>query len=777
VREGALAGGTTAAELALAIGPRARPLDSAELRALGRGRFATGAAAPDPAAAGQAWKVSVAEAGVQWLDGAALAAAGLDLGQVDVSRLQLRHRGLEVALEEVRAGAAIAGLRFYAEPGDRWSATSVYWLALGDEPGLRMAARDGTPGGTPVVTTATERGVWRDYRLYESRQPGPDGDHFFSADMRVQGSRKGEPPPSPAAITITVATTLPRADGPATLTIGGGSVSAKPHTLRVSFGNAAQTHQWPGLDAWQTQLAFPGRADAALIELLPIAQPDGSHLADSILLDGVAWELPVALELGGQGARFVGQAGRAAYKLAGLPAGAVVFDVSDPARPARIAFAGDSFEDDGPAPRPYVVTGPGTLHAPAIVAHGPSDLSRPLDAEALYIAPGALIEALGPLLEHRRAQGLRVAAVSTEAIYDAWSGGELDPEAIRGFLRYAAETWAVAPTSVTLVGDGSSDPRDYLGHGNPTLVPPYLATTDPWLGETACESCYGRLDGADPLVDGLPDLAVGRIPAKSVAELTALVTKILAYERSQTPGLWRASVAFVADNPDLSGNFPAAAEASIALQPDGVRIGRAYYDPAAAPGDPYREANPLRALARSMGSFDAGAAVLHYIGHGQQFQWAYTAPPPPEPPGAPTDKQYLLGLYGVDELRNGPWLPVVLSMTCLTGAFQFPTFSGTVIDERLVARPDGGAIATWSSTGLGVLYGHEALQRGFYRALWAAPGRANLGALTLAGQLELFSSEACCQESISTFALLGDPLTVPRVELDTYGLWAPLAAR
>jgi len=117
---------------------------------------------------------------------------------------------------------------------------------------------------------------------------------------------------------------------------------------------------------------------------------------------------------------------------------------------------------------------------------------------------------------------------------------------------------------------------------------------------------------------------------------------------------------------------------------------------------------------------------------------------------------------------------VVLSMTCLTGSFQIPAFSGTSIDERLVARPDGGAIAAWSSTGLGVLFGHEALQRGFYRALWAAPGRARLGELTLAGHLELFTTGGCCQESISTFALLGDPLTAPRVALNVHAVQLPL---
>lgn len=765
VRAGAPGAPATPAELAQAIAPGARPFAPEALTALDTTPFATGAPAPDPTAARQAWKLHVAEAGVQWLDAATLAAVGLDLGRIDSSRLQLRHRGVELPLEEVRSGATLAGLRFYAEPGDRWNSTGVYWLTLGDKAGLRIESRDGRPKGAPEVTTAIERGVWRNPKFYESRQTGPDGDHFFSADLRTAPANDGG---EPASVTATIKTALPASPGPAVLTVSGDSVVAGAHALQVKLAGATAGYTWSGRGAWSARLSFAARGEQAEITLLP------GPAADAVLVDEVAWELPVKLELGGHGARFVGRTGPATYRLAELPAGAAVYDVSDPARPVRITFAGASFEDGGPAPREYVVAGPGTLHRPAIVAHTPTDLSRPLNAEALYIGPGALLEQLGPLLEHRRAQGLRVAAVPTEAIYDAWSGGEIDPEAIRSFLRYAAETWAVAPTSVTLVGDGSSDPRDYLGHGNPTLVPPYLAPADPWLGETACETCYGRLDGADPLADGLPDLAVGRIPAKSATELEALVRKILAYERSKSPGLWRATVAFVADNPDLSGNFPEVAEASVALQPAGARIARAYYDPAAAPGDPYREADPLRALARSMGAFDAGAALLTYIGHGQQFQWAYTGPP--LQPGAPTDKQHLLGLYGVDELRNGSWLPVVLSMTCLTGAFQFPTFSGTVIDERLVARPDGGAIAAWSSTGLGVLFGHEALQRGFYRALWAAPGQANLGALTMAGYLELFTAESCCQESIGTFALLGDPLTIPRVDLNVQALWAPLAA-
>ncbi|GAB4437450.1 MAG: C25 family cysteine peptidase [Chloroflexi bacterium OHK40] len=771
-----IADASAQAALANALVPGARPF-AATSATLDSAPFATGAPPPDPVVAGQAWRITVTAAGIQAISAAALAANGLDLGQIDPSRLRLYHRGAEVALEVLEENGTVAGLRFYAEPGDRWNATSIYWLTLGQASGLRMERRSAQPTGAPVTNTALERGVWRTNTILETRLPGPDGDHFFSADLRVVSAGRNDPPPQPAGATAPIATTLPPVPGAATLTVGGGSVSSRSHTLQVSFGGTQQTYQWAGTGTWTAQLSFsaPGASTSALVELRPLRQPDGSYLSDSIHVDSVAWELPVALTLAEQGARFVGQAGQVGYQLNGMPAGASVYDVSDPARPARLSFSGDTFEASAATPQVYLVTGPGTLHEPTVTAHSPTNLAQPLNTEAVYIAPGAFLSALEPLLEHRRTQGLSVAAVATEAIYDAWSGGHVSPEAIRSFLRYAAENWDVAPKTVVLVGDGSADPRNYLGRNNITWVPPYLAPVDPWLGETACEACYAQLHGDDPLADGLPDLTFGRIPAKSADEAAALVAKILGYERSNSLGAWRATVAFVADNTDLGGDFAAAAEASMALQPAQARIYRVAYDPQAPAGDPWRERDPLRALARSMGAFNAGAAVVHYVGHGLQFQWAYTGPPLGD--NEPDDKQYLLGLFSVDELQNGPWLPVVLSMTCLTGSFQIPAFSGTAIDERLVARPDGGAIAAWSSTGLGVLYGHDALQRGFYRALWAAPGQARLGELTMAGYVELFTQQQCCQESINTFALLGDPLTAPQIRLDQRYLSLPLAAR
>ncbi|HMQ30308.1 MAG TPA: C25 family cysteine peptidase [Chloroflexaceae bacterium] len=775
VREGRLRGqvvrvldaGGGALRTELAGGPVADP---GALAAFDTRPFATGAPAPSPLAARQAWKLRAARPGMQTVSAAALAAAGLPVAQIDPAALRLRHMSQEVAIEERRDGAGrLAELRFFAEPGDRWSAESVYWLTVEPGPGLRMATAGAAPAGALVTTTALERGAWRTNQIYESRLPGPDGDHFFSADMRVRAPAPGEPAPEPSVVTATLEPRLPPAPGQATLTLAGGSVAGGAHRLRATLGGAAREHAWSGEGTFSTVLSFPAGGGQALVELLPGPADDSVHL------DGVAWALPVRLELGGRGARFVGQAGRAGYRLAGLPPGAAVYDVGDPLRPVRLLFAGDTFEAGAAEPRPYLVAGEGTLHAPAVAAHTPADLARPLDVEAVYVAPGAFLPAIEPLLAHRRAQGLAVAAVATEAIYDAWGHGQAGPEAIRGFLRYAAERWAVAPTTVVLVGDGTSDPRNYLGRDNINWVPPYLAAVDPWLGETACEACYAQLHGDSPLDDGLPDLHFGRIPAKSADEAAALAQKILRYERAGRAGGWRGTVAFVADNPDMGGDFAAAVAASAALQPEGVRVRRVIYDPQAPDGDPARERDPLRALARTMGSFNGGAAVVHYVGHGLQFQWGYTGPP--LNPREPTDRQHLLGVFGVDELTNGDSLPVVLSMSCLTGSFQIPAFSGTSVDERLVARPDGGAIAAWGSTGLGVLYGHDALQEGFYRALWAAPGRATLGRLTMAGHMELFATRGCCQESIRTYALLGDPLTAPLVRADLRQTALPLVGR
>ena len=72
----------------------------------------------------------------------------------------------------------------------------------------------------------------------------------------------------------------------------------------------------------------------------------------------------------------------------------------------------------------------------------------------------SLWNAIQPLLDRRAAQGLRVAKVDIQDVYDEFSAGLVYPPAIRDFLSHAYHHWngaAQPPKYVLLVGDGHYD--------------------------------------------------------------------------------------------------------------------------------------------------------------------------------------------------------------------------------------------------------------------------------------------------------------------------------
>ncbi|NTW01157.1 MAG: hypothetical protein HGA19_07565 [Oscillochloris sp.] len=725
------------------------------------------ASAPDPApiASQQAWVIQVDHAGVQSLSAATLQSAGLNLSSVDPANLWLWRAGVAVPLERLISGSALSELRFYApEPGDRYNSTDTYWLTVESTAGAVMQTADARPtSGSPGLTsTALARGTWRTRTFYEPRLPGPDDDHFFAGELKT----------GQTSTIATLSPTLPQMTGSVTLTVTGASLIAATHTLNVTLAGVVKSTNWSGSGIFSRSLSFASSAGSqAKMTLIP------STTTDSIDLDSVAWELPVQLSFSQRGAAFVGYRGYWRYLLSNIPPSAAIYDVSDPDAPVRLTMGTSSFEVNTTESRSYVLTGLGTLYTPVISAHTPVDLKTPLNAQAIYIVPDAFVTALDPLVSQREAQGYSVAVVRAEAIYDAWSGGQVSPQAIRDFLRYAAATWSVKPIAVTLVGDGTSDPRNYMGIGQTSWIPPYLEQVDPDLGETACENCFAQLDGDSPLDDWLPDLMLGRLPVKSAAELHILAQKIIAYEASQEVGAWRGRMGYLADNTDAAGDFAYTADQSITSLPDDVTTTRIYYDPEALADESWQISDSYAVFEQTMGLFNRGAAVVSFLGHGSLYQWAYTGLP--LDPDVPQDRQYFLNVDFAGDLTNGTRLPIVLSMTCLTGAFQQPSVRGTTVDEALLLNPNGGAIATWSSAGLGVLYGHDALQRGFLNALWSAPAGSSprLGTLTMAGYQELFTASSCCQESLRTYSLLGDPLTPAAVRAGSSEVVLPFVHR
>ena len=134
-----------------------------------------------------------------------------------------------------------------------------------------------------------------------------------------------------------------------------------------------------------------------------------------------------------------------------------------------------------------------------------------------------------------------------------------------------------------------------------------------------------------------------------------------------------------------------------------------------------------------------GAGHLLFSGHSSVHQWAV---------------EEIFHISGVDSLENGDQLPIVLQMTCLTGSFHMPGLDA--MDEALLRQPDGGAVAVWGSSGLGIALGHEELSAGYFET-YLNDESATIGDAVLNGKLHLMTNRSAKSDLIDSFNLLGDP--------------------
>lgn len=273
------------------------------------------------------------------------------------------------------------------------------------------------------------------------------------------------------------------------------------------------------------------------------------------------------------------------------------------------------------------------------------------------------------------------------------------------------------------MGDGTFDPKLYRADSKATLLPPYLADVDPWMGETAADNRYALLDGGG---DTLPDLLVGRLPVNTIAETQIVVDKIVGYETSPYPGGWNGNVVFVAGAGDEAGDFAAASQALASAYIHAPFSARPiYYAP------PTTTVTGTQQAIRT--DWNAGAGLLLYNGHSSVRQW---------------DAARLFHRDDVAALCNAGRLPVVLEMTCFTGLFH--EASGTTLDESLLRAATGGAVAVWGATGLGIATGHHYLAQGFLASVFQSPA-GTIGAATLSGKLALAASASSALDLLDTF--------------------------
>ncbi len=346
-------------------------------------------------------------------------------------------------------------------------------------------------------------------------------------------------------------------------------------------------------------------------------------------------------------------------------------------------------------------------------------LSAANQIDYLVIVPRALASAAQELADYRSGQGLRTGVAVFEDICDLMAGGVPTPEAIPEFLGFAAATWEKSPRMVVLAGNGN---YDYLG-----VMSNEVNHLPPMLVQTPAGICASDALLADAGGDERPDVAIGRLPALTVEDLSAMIAKIKAYEAG-FGSAWQNQLVLVADAANSAGDFSAA----------NTRLAEIVQAP-------YSVAERIDlgtmeiGLARTnlLGWFHAGAGFIHYTGHGGLHNFS---------------AQNLLTEEDVAAMSNAVHPSIAVALSCLVGRYEVPAVSS--LGESLLRRP-GGAVAVLGPSGLSLNAPATELGEAFYRAI-LQEGEGRLGLAFLKARRSL-PDTLFTKDSFAVYNLLGDP--------------------
>ena len=625
-------------------------------------------------AAGKAIKILIKEEGWYRVRQSELVEAGLN-SKVNPKKLQLFVDGQEQAIrvtgQNDRRFDSRDYIEFYATGLDTpFTDTRTYYPLEGKGAGKRIK-KSKTKGGELLLGSFPFSIRFREIVYYFPSIKNGEVENFFGPGIAPASVQ----PPGYLEVYIGAPNLDPSSPLDATLEIALQGVLDAPHSIKVLINDADAGYlEFSGQNRQVFEIEFPQSnfvEGANKITLIPQGGEPG--VPDVSVVDYIQltyWHTFTAdddvLKLQADGGKRVTIKGFSSPKIR-------VIDCTDPLKVREVVGNIKSldtaytitFRVPGSGTRTLITFAEDQVKQPVgMVANESSSWHEKMPGyDLVVISYKDFLEALEPLKQQREAQGLSVALLDVEDLYDEFNFGNKSPQAIRDFLVRTMAQWHKAPSFVLLVGDSSFDPRNYFGEGDYDFVPTKILETSNM--ETASDDWFADLDD-----DGLPNMAVGRIPVRTPEDIAAVVTKILGYEKA----LQMDHATMVADKLGLlEFDYEKASQQVEALLPASIVAEEIFR------GDFASNEEAKEAL---IASINEGPLLVNYIGDGSVDMW----------------EKSILTSSDAPSLTNGLQLPFFINMTTLNGFFH--DLYNESLAEALLRAANGGAIAVWASSSL-----------------------------------------------------------------------------
>jgi hypothetical protein len=395
----------------------------------------------------------------------------------------------------------------------------------------------------------------------------------------------------------------------------------------------------------------------------------------------------------------------AEYRLSGFSSKPVVMDVTNPTNPKLLGVTGlnGNFNVDYFSGDDLRFIAQSSFNQPAMgVSLDPQNL-RGISGYPDYIIVTAesFLEYAEDLASYRADRdGLTPIVVTQNQILNEFSGGVLDPSAIRDYTKFlydrALNDGQEPPKYLLLFGDTTYDYKDVIENSFTNYIVTYQSmeslhrtnsfATDDFFG--FMDDNEGALGTGNTSNTHLLDIGLGRIPAQNRSEAAVAVQKIKSYEDPANTGLWQNLITFAADDdfPDVDRNKDLhvlnadASAARMNLTDPGLRIKKIYEF--AYPEEITGSGRQIPGATKEfISTLNNGTLVMNYSGHGNEQTLS--------------DEELFISDY-IPNLTNKKYLALLVTATCQFGRYDdIDAQSGA---EKLFFAENGGVIGAFTTT-------------------------------------------------------------------------------